>query len=58
MMLLQSVEAYLSQTGMSPTRFGREVANDPRLVWDMRKGRTAGARLEARILARIGEEAR
>lgn len=38
-MLLRKVERFLVATGMSPTRFGREVAGDPRLVSDLRRGR-------------------
>jgi hypothetical protein len=58
MVLLQAVERFLKDTGMSPTRFGRDVANDPRLVWDMRKGRMPGAVLRSRILARVEGGAR
>jgi hypothetical protein len=56
--LLRVVERYLNATGTSATRFGRDVANDPRLVWDLRKGRTPGASMKARIVARIEGGAR
>lgn len=58
MVLLQTVERFLKDTGTSPTRFGRDVANDPRLVWDMRKGRMPGAAMRSRILARVHGVAR
>jgi hypothetical protein len=34
-----------------PTRFGREAARDPRLIFDFRRGRKAGRKLTARIEA-------
>ncbi len=45
------IERYLRKTGKKPTRFGREAANDPRLVFDIRRGRAIGTRLTARIEA-------
>ena len=45
------IERYLHKTGKKPTRFGREAANDPRLVFDIRRGRAIGTRLTARIEA-------
>ncbi|WP_404334200.1 hypothetical protein AB2M62_12600 [Sphingomonas sp. MMS12-HWE2-04] len=45
------IEQFLRHTRMSPTRFGREVARDPRLVYDMRNGRELGPRMVARIEA-------
>lgn len=50
-MVLRRIETYLRKSGKSPTRFGRELANDPRLVFDMRRGREPGARLRTRIEA-------
>lgn len=49
MNMLGKIERYLRQNGEKPTRFGRIVANDPRLVFDLREGRTVGPRLAARI---------
>lgn len=43
------IEKFLKTTKTPPTRFGREVAGDPRLVFDIRRGRTIGRRLSARI---------
>ncbi len=48
---LGKIERYLRKTGKKPTRFGREAANDPQLVFDIRRGRAIGARLAARIEA-------
>lgn len=45
------IERYLRKTGMPPTRFGRLVAGDPRLVFDLRLGRHMGPKLEARVRA-------
>ena len=53
-MVLRKVERYLRESGMSPTAFGRAVARDPRLVHDLRRGRTPGPGLEQRIDAFIG----
>lgn len=47
----RKIEHYLRKTGKKPTRFGREAANDPRLVFDIRRGRAIGTRLAARIEA-------
>ncbi|MFA9200067.1 MAG: hypothetical protein ACEQR8_02615 [Cypionkella sp.] len=38
-MLIRTIEKFLSQTDMRATTFGRLVANDPRLVFDLRRGR-------------------
>jgi len=49
MTLLRRIELHLRATGTPPTRFGRVVANDPRLVSDLRNGREPGQRLIERI---------
>lgn len=54
-MLLHSIETYLRRSGVPATRFGREAARDPRLVSDLRCGRTAGDRVAKRVLAYIAE---
>lgn len=51
MSVLGKIERYLRKTGKKPTRFGREVANDPRLVFDLREGRVMGRCLASRIEA-------
>lgn len=48
-MVLRKIEAYLRKSGTSPTRLGRELANDPRLVFDLRLGRQPGEKLRTRI---------
>lgn len=53
MTILRQIETYLKQTGMPPTRFGRNAVRDPRLVHDLRNGREPGARMVARILRYI-----
>lgn len=37
--LLAEIEALLCAVPLAPSRFGRDVLNDPRLVFDMRNGR-------------------
>lgn len=56
-MILHRIEAHLRRSGMKPTTFGRHVANDPRLVFDLRYGREPGPRMTARIEAFL-EQAR
>lgn len=34
----RDVEAYLSETGMAPSRFGRNILNDPGFVYRLRNG--------------------
>lgn len=49
MHLLRSIEQFLRQTDMAPTRFGRAAARDPRLVFDLRNGREPGNRMKRRV---------
>lgn len=51
--LFATIQRHLRATGIPPTRFGREAVRDPRLIGDMRRGRTIGPKLAARILAYI-----
>ena len=39
MHLLREIELYIRRLDMPVTRFGREAANDPRFVLDLRRGR-------------------
>ena len=39
-MTLRKIEAFLKETGMAWTLFGRLCVHDPRLVADMRNGRS------------------
>lgn len=49
MHLRREIELCLRHTGMTPTRFGREAARDPRLVFQIRNGREVRKPLERRI---------
>ena len=49
MSLLIRIDRYLRRTGISPSTFGRRAVNDPRLVHDLRGGRTPGPRICARV---------
>lgn len=56
MTLLMKVERYLRQAEMTPSRFGRAVAGDPRLVFDLRKGREPRPEMAARLTAFIAAQ--
>lgn len=51
--LLTKIEKYLRTSRITPTRFGRDAARDPRFVFDLRRGREPRPRTEARVLAFI-----
>jgi hypothetical protein len=51
--VLIQIEKFLRKSGMSATEFGQRVARDPRLVFDLRKGREPGTRMSARIASFI-----
>lgn len=51
--LLTEVERCLRRRNIAASRFGREVAHDPRFVFDLRRGREPRARTAARVLAFI-----
>lgn len=51
MHLLTRIQHHLRRTGMPPTRFGREVVNDPRFVLDLRAGRMPGTAISGRVHA-------
>lgn len=53
MNLLLRVERHLRCNAVSPSRFGREVAGDPRFVFDLRRGREPRAATAQRVLAFI-----
>lgn len=48
-MLIRKIEVFLRHNRMPPTRFGRLAASDPRLVLDLRNGRTPRPRTEKRV---------
>ena len=52
------IEKFLERANMSPSRFGRLAARDPRLVHDLRRGRELGGPLAARLEAFIAAQAR
>lgn len=43
------VERFLREQELPPTKFGRLVAKDPRLVLDMRMGREIRPEMEAKL---------
>lgn len=49
MSLLFKIQNYLHRTGMPETKFGRLAVNDPRLVGDLRRGRSPGTQMCARV---------
>lgn len=51
MHLRRRIELYLRRTRSTPTRFGRDAINDPRLVQDLKNGRELREATEARIVA-------
>jgi hypothetical protein len=56
--ILEAIEGYMKRHKMAQTRFGRMAANDPRLVPDIRRGRTLGPKMLARIEHILTEETR
>jgi hypothetical protein len=51
--LRRTIEQFLKRTRISPTRLGLDVTGDPRLVFQIRKGRVPRPRMEAKILAYV-----
>ena len=56
MHLRRRIELYLRRHKMTPTRFGREAINDPRLVADMRNGRELREKTEKRLHAWLDQQ--
>ncbi|WP_114952230.1 hypothetical protein [Sphingosinicella terrae] len=50
-MLLQRIEAYLRQSRMPPTRFGRDALGDPNFLFNLRDGREPRPATVRRVLA-------
>lgn len=48
-MLLRTIETFIRENEIPPTRFGRESVCDPRLVHDLRRGRQPGERMRRRV---------
>lgn len=53
MSLLMTVEQHLRRSAVAPSRFGREVAGDPRFVFDLRRGREPRSATADRVRAFI-----
>ena len=47
--LLRRIEAFLAESAIPPSVFGREAVHDPRLVTDLRGGRIVGFRVACRV---------
>ena len=47
--LLQCIEAFLRESAMPPSVFGRAAVHDPRLVSDLRGGREPGRDVICRV---------
>ncbi len=47
--LLSRIEAFLVESAIPQSVFGREAVGDPRLVADLRGGRIAGLRIICRV---------
>jgi hypothetical protein len=56
MCLLTIVERYLRKRAIPPSRFGRQAAGDPRLVFDLRRGREPRPATVARVRAFIAAQ--
>lgn len=50
MTILTQIDVCMRRTGRSATRIGRESVRDPRLVFDLRRGRQLRAETRARVL--------
>jgi hypothetical protein len=55
-MLQRRIEQYLRRSGMKPARFGRTVVRDPRLVFDLRRGRALRPATAQRIRDWLDEQ--
>lgn len=46
---LESIEQFLSESQMSPSRFGLDAMGDPSFVRQVREGRSCGLRIVERV---------
>lgn len=46
---LDLIERHMRETGLSASRVGRMIANDSRLVFDLREGRQIGVQVAGRV---------
>ena len=58
MNLLREIEKFLRRNDTAPTRFGRDVVGDPRLVFDLRNGRDPRPTTVKRVQAYLEAGAR
>ena len=56
MLIERRVERFLRRSGMSATRFGRNVVRDPRFVFDLRRGRRLGQPTLKKLVAWLDEQ--
>ncbi len=47
--IIYEVERFLTEQGIPPTKLGRIVAHDPRLVLDMRNGRQVRPKMQRKL---------
>lgn len=52
---VERVNRHIEESGESATTFGRRVANDPGLVFELRKGRVPSLRVCARVMRGIDD---
>ena len=50
MHLLREIEIFLRSSGVPAARFGRDAVNDPRFVFDLRRGREPRPQTVARVV--------
>ena len=55
-MLQRRIELFLQRSGMKAARFGRNAVRDPRLVFDLRRGRELRPATAERIRAYLDEQ--
>jgi predicted transcriptional regulator len=54
----ETVEKFIAETAMTPTKFGIQFAKDPRFVFQMREGREPRTQTRRRILDALVDRAR
>jgi hypothetical protein len=55
MTLLMEIEPILRQHQIAPSRFGRDAVGDPRLIFDLKRGRVPGTRLITLVRAHLDQ---
>ena len=55
--LIDQIDAFLARSGMKPTRFGREVANEPSFLGRLRGGRSVTLKTANRVAEFIRDHA-